>query len=78
MSLVFPSISIFGMVAGLGKIRRVLSEQPGKQASKRYLMQRTRANIKQLTTCLGFLEEEGEVLPVENSRRLRNEWRLVG
>jgi hypothetical protein len=62
----------------LGKIRRVLSEQPGKQASKRYLMQRTRANIKQLTTCLGFLEEEGEVLPVENSRGLRNEWRLVG
>lgn len=61
----------------LGKIRRVLSEQPGKQASKRYLMQRTRANIKQLTTCLGFLEEEGEVLPVENSRGLRNEWRLV-
>jgi len=62
----------------LDRIRRVLSEQPGKQASKRYLMQRTRANIKQLTTCLGFLEEEGEILPVEDSRGLRNEWRLVG
>ena len=51
----------------LGKIRRVLSEQPGKQASKRYLMQRTRATIQQLIN-------HADAAMFDAKRRGRNNW----